>query len=68
MKVRAKHNIMCDDEWIAGGTVFEVDEKRLAVLQEAVEPVGYVSNVFPPAPEPEKPKSTRSRRKAKVSE
>ena len=63
MKVKAKHNILNGNEWIAGGTVFEADEKELAVLQEAVEPVGYVSDVFPPAQEEEKPKTPRSRKK-----
>ena len=62
MQVKAKHNIIKDGKWIDGGSIFEVDEKELAVLQESVERVGYVSNVFPPD-QPEKPKQTRSRKK-----
>ena len=62
MLVKAKHNIVFNGKWIEGGTVFEVDEKELAVLQGSVEKVGYISNVFPPD-QPDKPKQTRSRKK-----
>ena len=63
MKVKAKNNIQYGDEWIAGGTTFEVSEKDLEVLREAVEPVGYVSDVFPPEPKPEPAKRRTASRK-----
>ena len=54
MKVKAKHNILRGDKWIPGGEVFEVSDKECKELQGSVEPVGYVSDVFPPEEKPEK--------------
>ena len=64
MKVKAKHNIQYGDKWIAGGEVFEVSEKECKALQGSVEPVGYVSDVFPPE-QPEKKSSRRTASKKK---
>ena len=60
MKVKAKCTIKYGDERIAGGTIFEVSEKDLDAIREAVEPVGYISDVFPPEPE-EKPVARKPR-------
>ena len=62
MKVVAKHNIKLGDKRIAGGEVFEVSEKDLDAIREYVEPVGYVSTVFPPEPETPKPTAAAKKR------
>lgn len=66
MKVKAKHNLMYGDKWIAGGTVFEVSEKEYEALRSYVDKVGYVSDVFPPIRKDEdKPKTSKPRTKKK---
>ena len=66
MKVKAKHNIQQGDKWIAGGTVFEVSEAEYEELQQYVEKVGYVSDVFPPIRKDEdKPKTSKPRSTSK---
>ena len=63
MKVKAKHNILWGDKWIPGGTVFEVSDKECKALQGSVEPVGYVSNVFPPEQPEKKRRPSASKKK-----
>ena len=66
MKVKAKHTIQWGDKRIAGGTVFEVSEAEYNELQQYVEKVGYVSDVFPPIRKDEdKPKTSKPRTKKK---
>ncbi|MBR6932730.1 MAG: hypothetical protein IKH49_05450, partial [Bacteroidales bacterium] len=58
--------IQWGDKRIAGGTVFEVSEAEYKELQQYVEKVGYVSDVFPPIRKDEdKPKTSKPRTKKK---
>ena len=65
MLVKAKHNIDNGGKCITGGTVFEITDAEFDALHEAVTPVGYVSEVFPPEKPEKKSATTRKRRTAK---
>lgn len=62
IEVRAKHGIKYGNVQYDGGQVFKVTEAEYDELKEFVEKVGYVSNVFPPIQQEEKPKVRRKKK------
>lgn len=61
MKVAAKHRLNYSGAWYEAGEEFEIDQDVLPSIEEFVRPVGFVSAVFPPEADEDKPK--RGRRK-----
>lgn len=61
MKVAAKHRLNYSGAWYEAGDEFEIESGDISSMREYVRKIDYVSAVFPPEPDEEKPR--RGRRK-----
>lgn len=61
MKVAAKHRLNYSGAWYEAGEEFEIGQDVLPSIEEFVRPVGYVSAVFPPEVNEDKPRRKRKK-------